>query len=453
MSFKTDRQMYLCVGPPADSRRHSNIYFELGFSLDFWPLQEKDVTLDFKVEIAVKSRALLLHRVYTDAMNIHNCLAIVLVLGIITSSQVSGALAANVLVSMDGYSVLNSYEYLSILDKYYLVMQPDCDLILYNQSGLPLKHTDSSRESADGSLFNLNCSLWMQSDGNCVIYNLTTADWLNHSLNGNPSIPWAESGYSDPQWNASFLLLGGDGSLDFYTPNATLRQNRLTNLTVVDVNASSPVNYPKFDPNNSTYSAWEPGVSLDEYPYMPAEYFLSAGKRLQTLSSPGFALELNAGDCNLQSQQLLYAGGTQTLWNSSTTGSLQNHTCQLELLQNGTLQVRDLNSNELYWKSGTSGDSTVSWILKLDPNNGTLSVSDITNSSNLLWTNAPNSLSPSPQPIPKSTSDQSIVWIVVGVIVGAFVMAMAALGLYFYARDSKHFPHRRSRLPIFQHQS
>ncbi|KAG0624128.1 hypothetical protein M758_3G226100 [Ceratodon purpureus] len=367
-------------------------------------------------------------------MNIHNGFAIVLVLGIIAFSQVSGALAANILVGMDIYSVLNSYEYLSVLDNYYLVMQPDCDLILYNQSGLPLKHTDSSRALADGSLVNLNCSLWMQSDGNCVIYNLTSAGWINATSNAQLYIPWAESGLHNPQWNASFLLLGGDGSLDFYTPNATRRQEKYTNLTVVDVNEGSPVMYPKFDlRGNSTYKAWVPGVSLDEYPYMPAGYFLSPGKKLRTLSSPGFSLELNASNCSLQSQQFLYEGGTLSLWNSNTTASLQNRPCQLELLQNGTLQVRDLNSNETYWRSGTSGDNTVSWILKLDPDDGTLSVSDITNSSNLLWTNAGNSQSP--QSNPKSTSDRSIVWIVVGVIVGAFLLAMAALGLYFCARE------------------
>ncbi|KAG0606088.1 hypothetical protein M758_9G112800 [Ceratodon purpureus] len=312
-------------------------------------------------------------------MNIHNGFAIVLVLGIIAFSQVSGALAANILVGMDQYSVLNSYEYLSVLDNYYLVMQPDCDLILYNQSGLPLKHTGSTRAPADGSLVNLNCSLWMQSDGNCVIYNLTSADWINKTLYGQPSIPWAH--------------------LDFYTPNATRRQNINTNLRVVDVNEGSPVKYPKFDPGNSAYAAWVPGVSLDEYPYMPAGYFLSAGKRLRTLSSPGFSLELNTRNYSLQSQRFLYGGGTLSLWNSSTTASLQNQPCQLELLQNGILQVRYLNSNELHWKSGTSGDNT------------------------------------SPQSSPKSTSDRSIVWIVVGVIVGAFVLAMAALGLYFCAQE------------------
>jgi len=91
---------------------------------------------------------------------------------------------------------------------------------------------------------------------------------------------------------------------------------------------------------------------------------------------------------------------------------------------------------QVYWNSTKFGDSNVRWILKLDPDDGTLSVSDITNTSNVLWTNIDVTL-PLDSAVPSSQSSQPIVWILVGVLGGEFVLAMAALGLYFYARRSK----------------
>ena len=356
-------------------------------------------------------------------------------------------------LTVNYYSVVNSCHFLSVSDTYYLVLQPDCDLILYNQSGQAIMHTDSSQTNYPAG-DSLNCSLWMQSDGNCVIYNFTSANWTAEFSVSYNSI-WAQAGFSDPSWNSSFLLLGGDGSLDFYTPNATLRPasggyNIYSKpyLRIVDVNASSPVNYPEFDPYTVNYTEWVPSTSLDGYPYMPAGYFLSADQGLVT-PNKDYTLELNASDCSLHTQQNLYAGGTQNLWNSSTTdGSAENRPCQLELLENGTL----LDSNQVYWNSNTSGrDSSVSWILKLDPDHGNLSVSDIQNSTNLLWTSAATAPSPSPQASPEvsqtSTSSSKlngsvVLPVVVGVIVGAFAVAAAALGLYFYARESKHSSHQ-----------
>ena len=374
---------------------------------------------------------------------------LLLLLSLIAIAGLPGGLAVNVLVGTQPSFFLSSSQYLSVSNKYYLVMQPDCDLVLYNQSGQAVLHTDSPRYSTAENPF--NCSLWMQSDGNLVVYNFNSTTWGNLK---EVYAVWAQNfipGYTPgPDGNRSFLLLGGDGSLKFYTTNSTLRANSST-LNSVNISAAGVLTYPEFDPRNITYTAWVPDASLTDFPYMPAGYYLSAGQKLQTLSSPGFTLELNASDCNLQSQQLLYAGGATVLWQSGAMASVKNSLCQLELLQNGTLQVRDLNSRQVYWHSNTSGDSTVNWILKLDPDNGTLSVSDITNSSNLLWTNAPSfPLSPSPSSTPPGNSTKRYTEIVVGVIVGAFALAMAALGLYFYARESKHtFLSPNPFLPMF----
>ncbi|KAG0601982.1 hypothetical protein M758_11G152600 [Ceratodon purpureus] len=371
--------------------------------------------------------------------------ALVLLLLIATSWQIiPGRLAVNVLVGTKPYFVLDPKEYLSVSGKYYFVMQPDCRLVLYNSSsGQPLLATGFDPKLYAGYRVGIqNCSLVMQSDGNLVMYNITRAqyDWANTTWVNEV---WAKSAWMFSVWSQgffnvfnshSFLLLDGDGRLEYYFANGT----RFSGFSFesVAVIASSMLNYSSFNPNSNGYKAWQPDKSLDEFPYMPAGYFLSAGKRLVTTNS-AYMLDLNATDCNLR-----LLNGTRILWQSNTLTSSKNRACLLELQQNGFLQIRDQNSSAVYWNSTKAGNIIVSWILKVDPDNGSLSVSDITNSSKILWTVNPDPAPSAPanaQALAAPTkSDRPILWIVVGVLGGAiFLVAMAALGLYFYARESR----------------
>ena len=368
----------------------------------------------------------------------YRVVSLVVYLGLIVSSWIQGGLTVNVLVSDEAKFVVNSNEYLSVSNQYYLAMQSDCNLILYNTLGEPVANSNSA-----SPFLPQNCSLWMQSDGNLVILNIA-------GVKAQPV--WSQAGYytteesGDGSQFSSFLLLGGDGSLNFYNTNSTL-----DNASVVGINDHGyfpnvgPSAYPKFVP--SEFQAWTPTASLDEYPYMPSEYFLSPGKKLRATSNT-FVLELGT-DCNLISSQVLYTNDSEPikqLWQSGTNNSqLPLSSCQLTLQQNGVLQIHSsTDSSEVYWNStDSSGDNNVSWILKVDPDTGALSVSDITNSSRVLWTN------PSLQPVvivARGGSNRSIVGVVGGVGGGALVLAFAALGFCCYTRQSKHSCHQK---PIF----
>jgi len=127
-------------------------------------------------------------------------------------------------------------------------------------------------------------------------------------------LPWAEG-------NCSFLLLGGDGSLEYYTTNSTLRPN-----SIFKGFASNEKSYPNFNLNSGDCKAWRPDASLDDFPYMPVGYFLDAGKRLLAMSSQ-YSLEL-VKDCNLHSKQLkLYAGSEKVLMQFQVNSKLPNMKC------------------------------------------------------------------------------------------------------------------------------
>lgn len=76
-----------------------------------------------------------------------------------------------------------------------------------------------------------------------------------------------------------------------------------------------------------------------------------------------------------------------------------------------------------------SGDYSTNWVLKLNADDGHISVSDILNSTDVLWTSVESVLKP----------QSAAVWpAVVGVAGGGVFVAMAALGFwYLYIRPSK----------------
>lgn len=357
-----------------------------------------------------------------------------LVLLIIVSSSLAswapGTMAVNVLVGSDLMKPVMATQYLYV-SSFSLVMQPDCNFILYNFSQ-PVLSTNTT--CTPGSELGL-CSLTMDGDGNVYINEvggpktnfspISTSVWSYYWAAGTPRPLYP------------YMILRANGSCDFYDFNGNLLLSDYPFLTpytpLVAPNASTvpaDISYP-FPPE----LAWKPNTSLDGYPYMPAEYFLAQGSKLQTVDQ-GFVLELGR-DCNLQSTEVLTNGSASLLWESGT-GSSELRGCQLMLQRDGRLQIRNNFTGEVYWNSTVAGNVSVSWILRLDLVSGGLSISDIEDSSTILWSNLDlNQATPVIQASRKS--NRTRIWIVVGVFGGASVLAIAGLAfLYYYARASKH---------------
>lgn len=70
--------------------------------------------------------------VHPDRMNYWFVPSLILFLCLIATSCIPGGLTVNVLVSKDAKFIVNSNEYLSVSDQYYLMMQPDCNLVFNN---------------------------------------------------------------------------------------------------------------------------------------------------------------------------------------------------------------------------------------------------------------------------------------------------------------------------------
>lgn len=358
---------------------------------------------------------------------------VLLILFFSSALWMPGGMAVNILVGSDLMKPVMATQYLSV-SGFSLVMQPDCNLILYN-GPQPVLSTNTS--CTPGSILG-QCSLTMDGDGNVYI---NEVGGLNTNFAPISTSVWSyywAAGSPRPLY--PYMLLRANGTCDFYDFNGNLLRSDYPLLTpytpLIAPNASSApsdIGYPF-----PSELRWKPNTSLDGYPYMPAEYFLAQGSKLQTVDQ-GFVLELGR-DCNLQSKQVLTNGSVSVLWESGT-GSTELRGCQLMLQQDGRLQIRNNFTSEVYWNSTVSGNTSVSWILRLDLVNGGLRITDIEDSSNVLWTNLDlNKAKPVNQSSHKSNRHR--IWIVVGVLGGASLLAITGLAfLYHYARASKHvFP-------------
>jgi hypothetical protein len=256
----------------------------------------------------------------------------------------------------------------------------------------------------------------------------------------------------------TYLLLSGDGAYGYYDYNSRRMDSFTPFVPYAPPNLTAPSPAPASSSGGSsggtppyiTYPfppdlAWKPEKPLDGFPYMPAEYFISEGSNLQTVGQPGenqFVLTLGT-DCNLQFKESLANGSASVVWETGTSSS-QVRSCQLMLQQDGRLQLRDNATGVVYWNTTATGNVSVGWVLRLSSskNLGQLTIEDIENSNNVLSTIYPNQISPG---IVKSKS--SIVAIVVGVVVGVAVLAVAGIALLVYscARTSKHFSLLESR--------
>ena len=352
------------------------------------------------------------------------------------SCVVPGCLGVGVFVASNTISLMPR-QYLNISDVH-LVLQPDCDLILYDSTNLPYKSTNTS---IPGPSRARNCSLFLQLDANLVLYNFVHN---NTDLAGTNAI-WSSETYGPANATIhNFLILKSDGSytLNDYVDHLNTRvvDNHMTLQSyVVPSNLSGTletIGFP-FPPE----SEWKPESSLVDFPYMPAEYFLSQGFKLLTPAGSmygQFVLALGT-DCNLQSKALFGNMSVKSvLWETGTSSS-ENRECQLTLRRDGRLELRGKNSSMLYWNStNVVGNESVSWFLTLNYENGQLHIVDILDPSKTpYWTN-PIATNSSPPASPNSINKpNSITWIIVGVLGGGLVVVLTALGLYFALEPSK----------------
>ena len=346
------------------------------------------------------------------------------------SCVVPGCLGVGVYVASDKVS-LQPKQYLNV-SNVHLVLQPDCDLILYN-STIPYKSTNTSIPGPSSAR---NCSLDLQTDANLVLYNFVKNNTYLVDIN---SI-WSSRTYG-PAANATihrFLLLKSDGSytLNDYVDHLSTR--------IVDDHVSLQ---PYFAPSNTSGTLetigypfppeweWKPDSSLDDFPYMPAEYFLSEGFKLQTPNDSingQFVLALGT-DCNLQSKALNSNGSVQSILWETGTNSSENRECRLTLQRDGRLELRGKNSSVLYWNStNVVGNESGSWFLTLNYENGQLGIVDILDrSKDPYWTNpVANNSSPAASSPNSNFKILSITLIIiVFVLGGGFVVVIYCLGL------------------------
>jgi hypothetical protein len=344
-------------------------------------------------------------------------------ISVTSTSWIQGAFPLSVFASMPNNSPntwnITARQYLNA-SQFHLVMQPDCNLVTYNGS-TPFLTTNLTAKGPVDPPNTWSCYATFQADGNFVVY--------QSNNNSYKTSLWNSSTYTEGFNNSNYryLVLGEDGSLSLHEPDGTPLTLQSPFIPVTrDMSLA---------PSNLTFSPeleWKPTESLDGYPFLPPEYFLSQGSKLQT-SGGRFELVLGQ-DCKLQSQEMWTQNGTvkRVIWDPQGSMPGVVTPCQLTLQQDGRVEVRDNASGVVYWNSSVSGDeASVNWVLKVDADDGHVSVSDISNSTNVIWTSIAVELRPGNRAVR--------IWpLVVGVIGGVFFSAMAAFGLwYFCFRPSK----------------
>ncbi|XP_024373082.1 probable LRR receptor-like serine/threonine-protein kinase At1g51880 isoform X3 [Physcomitrium patens] len=265
----------------------------------------------------------------------------------------------------------------------------------------------------------------MQFDGNLVVYTYngtsTTAVWSSQT---------ASNGFV--RSSHRFLALDAVyGKLNMYGGNGE-NLDMPSNLSQISISPTisnfSTLNlqYP-FPPE----SAWKPNVSLDDYPYLPAEYYINQGSNLVT-GDGKFNLSLGR-DCKLQFLEIHTENKTskQVIWEPVISNtSLVPSSCRLMLKDDGKLQILNNQMDTVYWSTSPIGNNTVSWVLKLLSDGGAeLVVLDMFDSKNRLWSSIISTSN-------EKTSTAISWWpIVVGVLSGFFSLIVVGVAFwYFYAR-------------------
>jgi len=319
----------------------------------------------------------------------------------------------------------NQTQYLNNSD-YYLVMQPDCDLVMYQGSSLANSHRVwHTNTTGQGS----NCWLLMQPDGNMVVYNA--------SCYHTPCAVWNSVTFQYGIPDSSFyFILQSNGSLDIYNfpnDNPKLYSNILSSNYVDSSSKGAPPSFNVSVATTPTLSFYGPfnqvwNLSSTGYPipYMSIGYYLPVGSSLQ---SGTFSLTLQ-NHCTLQS---LNVSSGMPLWETPSNGFGIGHQCELRLLQDGNLQLQTIDSNEIVWASNLSGDPTVNWVLYIDSTTGVVSIQDIMQRTDILWNNSFGLNHIVLQRTNTSHHGKSFILLLVGVFTGGFLLGLTSLILPYYA--------------------
>ncbi|CAM6045680.1 unnamed protein product [Sphagnum compactum] len=314
-----------------------------------------------------------------------------------------GGIALNILTA--GSALLgNQTQYLNN-SGYYLVMQPDCNAVIYQGSTLATSHqvwqTNTAGKGSD-------CWLIMQPDANLILYNGTC---------GPPCAQWTSStyihGYADSSY---FLMLQSYGELDIC--NFQNDNPKLYNRVVSSLGPSASGSPPLFNVSLAT----TPTLSFSG-PYMATGYYLP---KMSSLINDPFSLTLEY-DCTLQS---INGSSHTVLWETPSNGSGINQQCELTLQQDGNLQIQTNDTKEILWTTNTPGDSSVNWVLFIDSITGDLSIGDIMHPTHILWQNTFGSI----PPIASNRTTHSGKWLIlelIGSSAGGCLLGITSVLTYY----------------------
>ncbi len=189
--------------------------------------------------------------------------------------------------------------------RYRLVMQTDCNLVLYDSA----RALWSSGTDRRGS----SCSALFQDDGNFVIY----------AMGGTPV--WASNTVAR---GADRIMLQDDGNLVMYAGSSAVWAS----------NTGGRPGMPAPQTGFSGGSVLSAGMQL----YAPSGTMTSRNGR--------YTLAMQ-GDCNLT----ITERGGRAMWASNTYG--RGASCRLDMQTDGNLVIYD-GSNRAVWSSGTNGRGT-----------------------------------------------------------------------------------------------
>ncbi|KAH8966149.1 hypothetical protein BDL97_03G009000 [Sphagnum fallax] len=319
-----------------------------------------------------------------------------------------GGIALNILTT-GNYLFGNQIQYLNN-SGYYLVMQPDCNLVMYQGSSLATSHQVWQSGTGGGVS---DCWLTMQTDGNLVIKNGTSAHWASESY---------MNGMADPGF---FAMLQSNGELDVYNFQNDNPKLHTTAVPVTALDPSSTGGPPSFNISLATI----PTLSFNG-PYMAIGYYLP---KMSSLQNGPFNLTLGT-NCTLQSQIAL---NNTVLWETPSNASGLEQQCELTLQQDGNLQIQTSDTNEILWTTNTTGDPAVNWVLYIDSITGDLSIGDIMQPTHILWKNTFRSnpaIGSNCTLVPNLNihSGKRFMLELLGVSAGGFLLGITSLVLAYY---------------------
>jgi hypothetical protein len=325
-----------------------------------------------------------------------------------------GGIALNILTA-GNYLFGNQTQYLSN-SGYYLVMQPDCNLVMYQGSSLATSHQVWETGTAGGGS---DCWLIMQTDGNLILYNATSAQWASNSfMYGFPDLGF-------------FAMLQNNGEIDVYNFE---NDNTILYMTAVPVTALGPSSTggpPSFNISLATIP------TLSFYgPYMTIGYYLP---KMSSLQNGELFLSLGT-NCTLQSKNGL---SNTVLWETPSNAFGFKQQCELTLQQDGNLQIQTSDTNEPLWTTNKTGNSSVNWVLYIDSITGDLSIGDILQPTDILWTNANPPIQSNYTLVPNlnihsGKRGKRFTLELLGVSAGGFLLGITSLVLTYYVCTSKY---------------